>query len=128
MWILWWVSTTSNKKEEAFFLMIRIPGGSKCLVSFARIAEILDQHQQEAPGIIVCYNHPSGSVEPGPEDIQVTERLVSAGQMLEIELRDYIIQGDCSPCFCSVLKSVFAKFTYWVILPLVARLYSCIPI
>jgi len=28
--------------------MIRIPGGSKCLVSFARIAEILDQHHQEA--------------------------------------------------------------------------------
>jgi DNA repair protein RadC len=51
---------------------------------------------RKRPGMIVCHNHPSGSVEPDKEDIQVTERLDSAGQMLDIELRDYIIIGGKS--------------------------------
>lgn len=44
---------------------------------------------------IVCFhNHPSGDVTPSPEDIQLTQRLVEAGEMLGITVLDHIIVGD----------------------------------
>jgi DNA repair protein RadC len=36
-------------------------------------------------------NHPSGSTEPSPEDIEVTEKLARAGEILGIKLLDHVI-------------------------------------
>ncbi|WIG41987.1 RadC family protein [Bacillus toyonensis] len=47
-----------------------------------------------AASILVAHNHPSGSVTPSPEDIQVTERLKKAGELMGIELLDHLIIGD----------------------------------
>lgn len=44
-----------------------------------------------ASHIIVAHNHPSGSLEPSSEDLAVTQRLVSAGQLLGIQLLDHVI-------------------------------------
>lgn len=41
--------------------------------------------------IIVAHNHPSYNPEPSREDIQVTQRLKEAGQILGIELLDSLI-------------------------------------
>ncbi|MCQ6281032.1 JAB domain-containing protein [Bacillus sp. EB600] len=41
--------------------------------------------------IIVSHQHPSQNVEPSREDIEVTRRLVEAGQILGIELLDHLI-------------------------------------
>lgn len=49
---------------------------------------------RNCPGVIVCHNHPSGDPSPSPEDIQVTEQLVQAGRLLDIELVDHIIIGN----------------------------------
>ncbi len=50
--------------------------------------------RRSAASIIVVHNHPSGNTEPSPEDIQVTHRLVEAGQIIGIEIIDHIIIGD----------------------------------
>lgn len=47
-----------------------------------------------AASILVAHNHPSGSVTPSPEDIQVTERLKQVGELMGIELLDHLIIGD----------------------------------
>ena len=47
-----------------------------------------------AASLIVAHNHPSGDPSPSPEDIQVTARLVEAGDLLGITLLDHIIVGD----------------------------------
>ena len=47
-----------------------------------------------AKGIIVAHNHPSGDPDPSPEDIEVTKRLIKAGNILEIDVLDHIIVGD----------------------------------
>lgn len=47
-----------------------------------------------AASILVAHNHPSGSVTPSLEDIQVTERLKQAGELMGIELLDHLIIGD----------------------------------
>jgi DNA repair protein RadC len=46
-------------------------------------------------GIIICHNHPSagGSPEPTPEDIEVTNQLVAAGKVLDIDVVDHLIIG-----------------------------------
>ncbi len=44
-----------------------------------------------ATAIIVAHNHPSGSVEPSPTDKESTERLIQAGEILGIPIRDHII-------------------------------------
>lgn len=44
-----------------------------------------------ASGIICCHNHPSGSLNPSKEDIQLTERLVGVGKLIGIPILDHII-------------------------------------
>lgn len=47
-----------------------------------------------ASKIAVAHNHPSGEVEPSREDISVTKRISSCGELMEIRLIDHIIVGD----------------------------------
>jgi DNA repair protein RadC len=44
--------------------------------------------------VIVAHNHPSGAVEPSPEDIALTRQLLTGGQILGIPLLDHLILGN----------------------------------
>ena len=44
-----------------------------------------------ASAVIVAHNHPSGSLEPSKEDIDITGQLKSAGEILGIRLLDHVI-------------------------------------
>ncbi|MBI9032801.1 JAB domain-containing protein [bacterium] len=44
--------------------------------------------------IILAHNHPSGNREPSKEDIAITEKLVSAGKIIDIKVFDHIIFCD----------------------------------
>jgi DNA repair protein RadC len=46
-----------------------------------------------ATAVIVGHNHPSGNVEPSPEDRALTRALVAAGVLLGVELLDHVIVG-----------------------------------
>lgn len=41
--------------------------------------------------IILCHNHPSGSLRPSNEDISITRKLKRAGEVLDIAVLDHII-------------------------------------
>jgi DNA repair protein RadC len=43
---------------------------------------------------VISHNHPSGDLTPSPEDISVTEQLVSASRVLDIELIDHLVIGN----------------------------------
>ena len=47
-----------------------------------------------AASIVLAHNHPSGDPEPSREDIETTHRLVTAGNILGINVLDHIIVGD----------------------------------
>ena len=47
--------------------------------------------QALAAQIIIAHNHPSGNLEPSPEDVAITRRLVEASRIIGIELLDHII-------------------------------------
>ncbi|MGY4536260.1 DNA repair protein RadC [Mucilaginibacter sp. UYNi724] len=44
-----------------------------------------------ACAIILAHNHPSGNLMPSTEDKKMTNRLMDAGKLLEIEVLDHII-------------------------------------
>lgn len=44
--------------------------------------------------IVVAHNHPSGEVEPSPEDLAFTKRLKAAGELLGIAVLDHVIVTD----------------------------------
>lgn len=47
----------------------------------------------KAASIIAVHNHPSGNPEPSKEDIQITNKLKKAGDIIGIQLLDHIIIG-----------------------------------
>jgi len=53
-----------------------------------------------ALGFILAHNHPSGSVEPSPEDLEFTRSVRRAGELMGIELYDHLIVTKNS--FCSL--------------------------
>lgn len=48
---------------------------------------------QNAAGIILVHNHPSGSPTPSNSDIETTKRMVEAGKLLGINVLDHVIVG-----------------------------------
>lgn len=52
--------------------------------------------------IIAVHNHPSGDTEPSEEDIETTNRLVDAGNLIGIKVLDHIIVGFKNT-YCSLL-------------------------
>ena len=51
---------------------------------------------QNANSIILLHNHPSGDPTPSGEDIDITNRLIEAGDLLGIRVLDHLIVGDQS--------------------------------
>ncbi len=50
--------------------------------------------QAPAAAIILVHNHPSGDPSPSKDDIELTKRVVQAGEILEIEVLDHVIIGN----------------------------------
>jgi DNA repair protein RadC len=48
----------------------------------------------KSTGIILVHNHPSGSVKPSSQDIDLTKKMKSAGQTLDISVLDHLIISD----------------------------------
>lgn len=42
-------------------------------------------------GIIIAHNHPSGSLKPSREDMNITQKIKEAGKTLSIQLLDHVI-------------------------------------
>src|SRR5260370_6374241 len=82
-----------DKKNQVVENMTRYRGTVNS--SVLRVAEIFRPAiTRNCPAVLVCHNHPSGDPTPSPEDIAVTEQLVQAGKILDIELVDHLIIGS----------------------------------
>lgn len=46
-----------------------------------------------AASLIACHQHPSGCSQPSGADVQLTRRLVKAGDVLGVELLDHVVLG-----------------------------------
>ncbi len=53
-----------------------------------------DAVRVSAASVVIVHNHPSGDSTPSGADIQLTRRLVKAGDVLGIEVLDHVVIGD----------------------------------
>ena len=50
--------------------------------------------ERHASSVILVHNHPSGKIEPSPEDREMTRKLNTALNTVSIKVLDHIIVGD----------------------------------
>jgi len=51
---------------------------------------------RSAASLILSHNHPSGDTSPSEDDIEITRRMVHAGQIMGIEVLDHVIVSERS--------------------------------
>jgi DNA repair protein RadC len=69
--------------------------------------------EDRAVSVIFVHNHPSGSLEPSPEDISITRVLCAAGKILQIPVLDHIIIGKRGfTSMCRMFPDVFESTFY----------------
>ena len=90
-------------KRQEHFICITLNGAGEVLDSRTITVGLLNHslvHPREvfadaisdrAASVICVHNHPSGSLEPSPQDIAITTQLREAGLLLGIQLIDHII-------------------------------------
>lgn len=49
--------------------------------------------ENNASALMLCHNHPSGSVQPSDADKSLTRNLVRGGKLLDIKILDHIVVG-----------------------------------
>lgn len=63
-----------------------------------------------ASGIMLAHNHPSGNCVPGKEDIALTVRAISAGQLLSVSVVDHIVVSvNSHTSIRGVMPNMFSK-------------------
>ena len=67
-------------------------GRTSCQVDPSEVFRLLVS--ESASGAIFLHNHPSGDPEPSPQDLELTERLVEAGSLLDIRILDHLVVGN----------------------------------
>jgi len=54
--------------------------------------------ENNASGLIIAHNHPSGQISPSEQDKAITRKLKDALRLLDISLMDHLIIGDQKYC------------------------------
>lgn len=55
---------------------------------------ILKALENHAAALIIAHNHPSGSLEPSPQDLHLTRNLYTICSWMQMQLLDHLIIGD----------------------------------
>jgi DNA repair protein RadC len=92
-----------NHKKQEYFCSLNLDGSGAILSARIITIGLLNHslvHPREtfrdaiidgASSIIVVHNHPSGTLEPSPQDISITRQLTESGDILGIRVLDHII-------------------------------------
>lgn len=103
--VLPFVQHIRDKKQE-YFVCVSLNGAHEVIESRVVTVGLLDSSQvhprevfadpltDRAAAVIFAHNHPSGNLEPSPEDLALTARLVHAGELLGIKVLDHLIVSE----------------------------------
>ncbi|MBC8987325.1 DNA repair protein RadC [Pedobacter sp. N36a] len=84
-----WILLLNRANEVLAKLQISVGGLSGTVADPKIIYKIALEHG--ASYIVLAHNHPSGNLKPSPEDLQLTNKLVSAGKLLDLPVLDHLI-------------------------------------
>jgi len=79
-----------NRANKALGVVLLSSGGVSGTVVDMRLI-FSSAIKANASSIIICHNHPSGSLNPSDTDSKLTEKIKKAGAILEIQLLDHLI-------------------------------------
>lgn len=82
-----------NKSNRVKHFEVISKGGINHTIVDPRIV-FLKALEVQATSMVLCHNHPSGSLRPSRADEEITARLKSAGKLLDIEVVDHLIVSD----------------------------------
>lgn len=72
------------------------------------VKKALEYH---AAAIVLAHNHPSGSIQPSSQDIELTRRIYLAARLLDIEVLDHIVIGDIGRYFSFADEGIMASIS-----------------
>lgn len=88
-----WVLLLTRANKVAAKMRISSGGIHQAIVDTRIIFKHAIQHA--ASGIILCHNHPSGTLSPSQEDKNITEKIKQGAKLFEMSVLDHvIIAGD----------------------------------
>ena len=82
----------NNKNIILKITNVSVGGGNSASIDIKAI--LSETIKMGAPQIILVHNHPSGDATPSRNDIEVTERLRKAAELLGVKLLDHIVIGN----------------------------------
>ncbi len=94
-----------STEDREHFIMISLDGASKVINTRTIHIGTINQSivhprevfrpaiQDNAVGVIIAHNHPSGTLEASRADVSITNRLKEVGKLVGIELLDHVILG-----------------------------------
>lgn len=83
-----------NNQNIVIHKFMASKGGLTCTTIDVRIIMKIAV-EKSSVSMILCHNHPSGVLRPSAQDIQITQKLQQAGNLLDIRVLDHIIvAGD----------------------------------
>jgi DNA repair protein RadC len=91
-----WVLLLNRANRVLQRVRISEGGFTATVVDVRKIMRIALDNQ--AIGIILCHNHPSGNHNPSDDDLKITSKIKEAASTLDIKLLDHIIITD-NKCF-----------------------------
>ncbi len=91
-----WVLLLNRANKVIDRVRISEGGFTATIVDIRRIMRAALDNQ--AIGIILCHNHPSGNNNPSDDDIKITTKIKSAAATMDISLLDHVIITD-QKCF-----------------------------
>ncbi len=97
-------SPTIELREEFYILLLNranrvlgwnriAQGGISCTAVDVRLIFSIAL-KCAASSIILSHNHPSGNLKPSQADIDITRKIVKAGQLLDIQVLDHVIMTN----------------------------------
>lgn len=84
-----WAIFLNNSNKVIHVSQLTQGGISQSIVDVRVLFKTALEHF--STGVIIAHNHPSGSLKPSKEDINITKKIKEAGNVLSIQLLDHII-------------------------------------
>ena len=84
-----WAIFMNNSNKVIHISQLTQGGISQSIVDVRVLFKTALEHF--STGVIIAHNHPSGSLKPSKEDINITQKIKEAGKVLSIQLLDHII-------------------------------------
>lgn len=111
---LWVVGLETNLRLQ-YVELVSMGSRTKTIVEPMEVFSLA--LQKKSSSIILVHNHPSGELKPSPADIDMTDKLVQVGKIVDVTVDDHLIISTTS----------FFSFRYSKMLDAVSRSTRYVP-